>query len=86
MKNSIKYLTAAFASLFLSGCLPVLVGGAIYNSTAKREAYSKYVTESQRNNTEREVKGLKPIKVMSFEEWESGQILTQASEAEKPKS
>ena len=54
----------------------MLVGGMFYNSTAKREAYSKYVTESQKNNTDREVKGLKPLVVMSFEQWESGQIAT----------
>lgn len=86
MNKYVRYLTATIVSLSLSGCLPVLVGGAIYNSTAKREAYSKYVTESQRNNTEREAKGLKPIKVMSFDEWESGQVAATSAEAEKPKS
>jgi len=86
MKSSLKYLGVAFSAFLLSGCLPVLVGGAIYNSTAKREAYSKYLTESQKNNTDREVKGLKPIKVMSYDEWESGQNLATSPEADKPKS
>jgi hypothetical protein len=86
MKSSLKYLVVAFSAFLLAGCLPVLVGGAIYNSTAKREAYSKYVTESQKNNTDREVKGLKPLKVMSYEEWETGQSLTAAPETEKAKS
>jgi len=72
-----KLLNALLLALVLgtsTGCVvETLVGGAIYNSTAKKEAYSKYVTESQKNNTDREVKGLKPLPVMSYEQWEKGQ-------------
>lgn len=76
MKNLLKVILAAIVLTFLTGCLPVLVGGLIYNSTAKREAFSKYVTESQKNNTDREVKGLKPLAIMTFDQWEKGQIDT----------
>ncbi len=75
-------LFSAFVTTSTGCVVETLVGGAIYNSTAKKEAYSKYVTESQKNNTEREAKGLKPIAIMTYEQWESGQV---DHSAEKPK-
>ena len=60
------------SSLFITGCLPVLVGGLIYKGTANKENYSHYVIETQKLNTEREIKNLKPIPVLSYDEWSDG--------------
>ena len=73
--NYMKKLLAVIllsSSLFASGCLPVLVGGLIYKGTANKENYSHYVIETQKLNTDREVKGLKPIPMLSFDEWADG--------------
>ncbi len=83
MPKLINTLLIAIVLLSSTGCVvETLVGGAIYNATAKKEAYSKYDTESQKNNTERESKGLKPLPIMTYEQWESGQT---DHSAEKPK-
>ena len=65
-------LVLLLSSFLTSGCLPVLVGGLIYKGTANKENYSHYVIETQKLNTEREVKGLKPVPVMTFDEWADG--------------
>ena len=70
------------SSLFVSGCLPVLVGGLIYKGTANKENYSHYVIETQKLNTEREIKNLKPIPVLSYDEWADG-ITKQAEQPAK---
>jgi hypothetical protein len=69
-------------SLFTSGCLPVLVGGLIYKGTANKENYSHYVIETQKLNTEREIKNLKPIPVLTYDEWSDG-ITKQPESASK---
>ncbi len=60
------------SSLFTSGCLPVLVGGLIYKGTANKENYSHYVIETQKLNTERELKNLKPLPILTYDEWADG--------------
>ena len=69
-----KIVAAAllFCSVFTSGCLPVLVGGLIYKGTANKENYSHYVIETQKLNTEREIKSLKPFPVLTYDEWADG--------------
>ncbi len=54
-------LASTLATLTLSGCLPVLVGGLIYKSTHSREQKQAFVTEYRRANAEREAKGLKAL-------------------------
>ena len=39
------------------------------NEGQQKDNYSKYVNDSQKNNTEREEHGLKPEQIMSFNEW-----------------
>lgn len=71
MKNIVAVVLVS-CSLFTSGCLPVLVGGVIYKGTANKENYSRYVIETQKLNTERELKNLKPLPVLSYDERADG--------------
>lgn len=43
------------------GCAPVLVGGLIYKGTKTKKARQEFTSHFQKNNTDREVKGLKPL-------------------------
>lgn len=45
----------------LSGCLPVLAGGLIYDNVANNEAREKFSTDLNTRNIEREKAGLKPL-------------------------
>ena len=58
------------------GCVPLLVGGAIYgvqkgkaNTTDRLKAYDDYKIEMSKLNTEREAKGLQPVPIETFDEW-----------------
>jgi hypothetical protein len=66
MKTSTIAATLALA-LTMSGCLPVLVGSAIVSSGNKSssttQARQRFLSELQKNNTEREKNGLKPLNV-----------------------
>ena len=48
-------------SLGLIGCVPVLIGGLIYKSTKTDEEKNTFMTNFQRNNTEREKAHLAPL-------------------------
>lgn len=48
-------------SLLLSGCLPVLVGGLIYQSSKSEGEKREFIAELNRINIEREKAGLKPL-------------------------
>jgi len=72
MKKTTFILFLGVSCLLNTGCLPVLIGGLIYKGTANKENYSHYVIETQKLNTDREVKNLKPIPVLSFDEWADG--------------
>ena len=71
--HKIKIIIALIAlASSLQGCVPVLIGSAIYHHGKTKESYSKYVAESQKNNTEREKNGLKPLQILSYDEWGKG--------------
>ena len=72
MKKTIPVLIIVSSVLFNTGCLPVLVGGLIYKGTANKENYSYYLIETQKLNTDREVKKLKPLPILSYDEWADG--------------
>ena len=68
--------------LLLNGCLVAAVGagvGAVKYGKAKQKeaatmqksAYSDYVIEQQKINTDREKNGLSPEKIMTFDEWDN---------------
>jgi hypothetical protein len=47
--------------LTTTGCLPVMVGGLIYDGTATMEAKSKFLQSFNETNFKREKEGLKPL-------------------------
>ena len=68
---------AMFVTLLtLPGCLPVVAGTMIASGNSKaaknHAAYSEYVTKTQETNTDREKAGLKPYRILSYEDWKDG--------------
>lgn len=48
-------------TLWLSGCVPVLVGGLIYKSSKSSGQKQEFMSQLQKTNADRESKGLKPL-------------------------
>ena len=61
MKIAAKYLFLCFLTMFCLNCLPVLVGGLIYQSTKTKQEKQIFLTKFQQNNLEREKAGLLPL-------------------------
>lgn len=81
--KSIVTLTTLIALPFLvNGCIVAAVGAGIgaahYGTAKKKQAYADYRTGADKNNTEREIHGLAPIHVMTYEEWQKGEKSTNA--------
>ena len=53
-----KILYLMVACLWLQGCLPVLIGSAVYGSAKNKQARNTFITEFNKNNVEREAHGL----------------------------
>jgi hypothetical protein len=60
-QRAFQIALAVAACVALNGCVPVLVGGAIYHSSQTNSQRAGFNGEFQKNNLEREVKGLKPL-------------------------
>ncbi len=60
MKN--LYLVVVLLIAFITqGCVAVLVGGMFYSSAKSKEQRRAFLVEFNKNNTERESKGLKTL-------------------------
>jgi fructose-1,6-bisphosphatase/sedoheptulose 1,7-bisphosphatase-like protein len=72
------------ATAVLSGCVVAAVGAGIgavkYGNAKHRDAYANYRTEAEKNNTDREKSGLKPVKILTFDEWVKGKENTATRE------
>jgi hypothetical protein len=69
-EKSIFIYTFLLSSCFLlQGCIPILVGAAVINDGKQKEAYTAYANEVMKDNTQREIHGLKPNPTMTYEEW-----------------
>tara|TARA_B100001964_G_scaffold213592_1_gene250583 strand:- start:287 stop:580 length:294 start_codon:yes stop_codon:yes gene_type:complete len=60
MKNLYLAVVLLFA-FFIQGCAAALVGGLFYSSSKSKEQKRAFLVEFNKNNTERESKGLKPL-------------------------
>ena len=60
MKKFYLVVVLLFA-FFIQGCAAALVGGLLYGAAKSKEQKREFLTEYNRNNTERESKGLKPV-------------------------
>jgi hypothetical protein len=59
------------------GCIPILVGAAIMNEGKQKEAYTAYSNEVMKDNTQREIHGLKPNPTMTYAEWKKSLGITE---------
>ena len=67
-------------SVLLQGCIPILVGAAVINDGKQKEAYTAYANEVMKDNTQREIHGLKPNPTMTFEEWKKSMGIRSGNE------
>lgn len=76
-KWTIICATCVLVASLLQGCLVAAVGAGIgaakYGSSKQKTAYSDYRTTSEKTNFEREKEGMKPNKVLTYEEWRKGE-------------
>ena len=64
----------------LQGCIPILVGAAIMNEGKQKEAYTAYANEVMKDNTQREIHGLKTNTAMTYAEWKHSLGITPKNE------
>jgi hypothetical protein len=71
-----KILLIVLICFCTSGCIPLLVGAAVYgvqkgkqNKTARLKEYDTYKMDMEELNLQRELKGLKTKKIENFSEW-----------------
>ena len=56
-----RCLCLVIAAMLFSGCAAALVGGAFYKGSKTKGQRQEFITQFQKNNTDRETKGLKPL-------------------------
>jgi len=61
------------------GCVPVLIAAVAYNHVHTKDAYNAYVTETRKDNTEREEHGLKPNPILSYDDWKKSGTADQSA-------
>jgi hypothetical protein len=69
-----KKILALLCIVWLSAsCVPVAVGvaaGKIERNRRIQASYEKYVANTRETNRERQRKGLEPVPIMTFDEWQ----------------
>jgi hypothetical protein len=63
MKIPKRMSLVLFLSILLSGCVPVLIGGLMYQSSKTEAEKNQFLIEFNKNNLEREKAGLKPLDI-----------------------
>ena len=70
--------TCVLVAGLLQGCLVAAVGAGIgaakYGSAKQREQYTIYRTSAEEINLKREVAGLEPNKLLTYDEWRKGEV------------
>jgi len=61
IKTIIKLSIAAITSLSLTGCIPFLIGAAVYANAQTDATKQKFLDDFNKTNLEREKAGLKPL-------------------------
>lgn len=83
MKKLLLVVSLLLLPLFVNGCfLFRAVGTGIGQGISagknaannKKEAYLTYLSAAEKNNTEREIHNLQPVHVLTFKEWQDGEI------------
>jgi hypothetical protein len=65
IKTIIKLSIAAIVSLSLTGCIPLLIGAAVYSNAQTDATKQKFLDDFNKTNLEREKAGLKPLEYCS---------------------
>ena len=65
IKTIIRLSIAALAALSLTGCVPMLIGAAVYSSAQTDATKQKFLDDFNKTNLEREKAGLKPLEYCS---------------------
>ena len=68
------------ACTLVQGCIPIFVGAAIMNEGKQKEAYTSYSNEVMKDNTQREIHGLKINTAMTYVEWKKSLGITPKNE------
>ena len=76
MKPKILLPFIATLPFMLTGCIVAAIGAGVgavkYGNASKKNVYASYRTAADKNNTEREEHGLKPVHILTFDEWNKG--------------
>ena len=76
-KWTVLCATCVVAASLLQGCLIAGIGAGIgaakYGSAKQREQYTNYRTSAEEINLKREVAGLEPNSILSYDEWRKGE-------------
>lgn len=55
------FILLLFTGIFLSGCIPTIIGASVYKSSKTRESKERFMAEFNKTNIEREKAGLPPL-------------------------
>ena len=61
IKKITRLTIAALAALSLTGCIPLLIGAAVYSNAQTDATKQKFLDDFNKTNLEREKAGLKPL-------------------------
>jgi hypothetical protein len=79
-KNTLLSIFILGTCSLLQGCIPIFVGAAIMNEGKQKEAYTSYSNEVMKDNTQREIHGLKTNTPMTYAEWKKSLGITPKNE------
>ena len=65
IKTITRLSIAALAAFSLTGCIPMLIGAAVYSSAQTDATKQKFLDDFNKTNLEREKAGLKPLEYCS---------------------
>lgn len=65
IKTITRLSIAALAALSLTGCIPLLIGAAVYSNAQTDATKQKFLDDFNKTNLEREKAGLKPLEYCS---------------------
>jgi hypothetical protein len=70
----------------LTGCIPWVVSASMQAHAKDQAAYSTYVTDMERLNTERELAHLASRPILNFDQWKRGGVTNAPASLQSPRS
>lgn len=84
MKQTSNYVVLVLLVVFCSGCIPWVISASLKAHAEEQAAYSEYVTNMERLNTDREKAQLTPRPIMNFDDWKRGSVTNRPSSVMSP--